>query len=331
MNQRIEAIGILRLVLVLMVFSCHTGIYPAGGVLAVMYFFVLSGFCAFLGYRDRVDDLNFSYWSFLWKKCTRLFPEHWFCLVLMIILMIITQYSINPLALLTNSLLIHSWFPLAEHYFSFNGVTWYLSDLLFLTLVSPVLIRWVKRMPGKMCLLSVCALFSLYLLLFLFLPQENHFYYTVIFPLTRLIDYFIGMAVCRFYLYFKTRKPHASNSLFYLALASMIVSVLTSLYLPALHQLSPFYLIPISITLFSLCVPENDFLGKYRITHLLFDLSKYTLAFYLIHQVVLKYTDYFFDKIGIHNFLIYAPVTFLASVGLSYMMYNVFELKKQGG
>ena len=139
------------------------------------------------------------------------------------------------------------------------------------------------------------------------------------------------MSLCRFFLWFKNKYAHTNNTLFFVAPIAFVVSVIISLLVPSLHRLAPLYIIPISMTLFFLCVPDREFIGKYRITQVLFNLSKYTLAFYLVHQVALRYTQYIFDIIGVDSFIVYAPVSLLLSGFLSWIMYNCFELRiKQG-
>ena len=173
------------------------------------------------------------------------------------------------------------------------------------------------------------ALFLIYILLFLLIPENSHFYHTVIFPITRLIDFTLGLALCKLFLWFKENNPHIDNNLFFIAPFAFLVSVAISLFVPSINRLTPIYLIPISTTIFFLCTPDNDFLGKYRITHLLFNLSKYTLAFYLVHQVVLKYIDYIFSVSEIDSFPLYGTVSLLFAVMLSWFMYTCFESRKR--
>ena len=325
MNSKIESLGILRLILVAMIYCCHTGIYPSGGVLAVMYFFVLSGFCTYLGYCSKVDDPGFSYAGYIRRKYARLFPQHWFCTLLIIILFVIQGIKINYPALLANTFLVQSWVPLSEYYFSFNGVAWFLSDICFFLLLSPFLVRLIKRVSNKLMLIICVVLFIAYLVFYLLVPEEKMFYFKVIFPLTRLTDYVMGMALCKFFFLFKERKPQASNALFFIAPAALTAAVLISIFSPTLHSLAPLYLIPVSATIFFLSTPESAFIGKYKITQILFHLSKYTLAFYLVHQVVLKYTVYVFGLIGIDSFLVFAPTTLIISALLSWVMHK-FEI-----
>lgn len=328
MNSRIESLGILRLALMAMVFCCHIGIYSQGGTIAVMYFFVLSGFCAYLGYCNKVDDPNFSFRAYLRKKYVRIYPQHWFCTILIIILLLIQRNIIDIPALVANTLLVQSWVPLSDYYFSFNGVSWFISDLCFFVLISPILVRMIKKATENSIKIISVSLFLVYILLYIYVPKGNQFYFTVIFPITRLIDYTLGMALCRFFLWFKEKNPHIDNNLFFIAPFAFLVSVAISLFVPSINRLTPIYLIPISTTIFFLCTPNKDFLGKYRITHMLFNLSKYTLAFYLVHQVVLKYVDFFFGVLGIDCFPLYGVISLLLATMMSWLMFNCFESKK---
>lgn len=67
----------------------------------------------------------------------------------MIILEIITDgfnYDFVPIAL--NALLLQSWFYNTNILHSFNGITWYLSDAVFLYFLFPYVENWIRKKCG---------------------------------------------------------------------------------------------------------------------------------------------------------------------------------------
>ena len=77
----IKQFSALRFVLVLMVFFHHLQLYQGGGAVGVASFFVLSGFCLTLGYKDLIlnDKNKFDYLAFIKKRTIKFIPLHWIC------------------------------------------------------------------------------------------------------------------------------------------------------------------------------------------------------------------------------------------------------------
>lgn len=76
----------LRFVLCLMILFHHVFHYAAGGTAAVATFFILSGFCMTLGYKDRIEDGQFDYFVYVKKRIVRIFPIHWITLCVWLLL-----------------------------------------------------------------------------------------------------------------------------------------------------------------------------------------------------------------------------------------------------
>lgn len=103
-------------------------------------FFVISGFL--VGYnnykKDKVTTKKFV------KKIADFWPLH----LILLLVMFIYNYGIyksisikKVIIAFINLFLIQSWSPYSETYFSYNGVLWFLSSLLFCYLISPFLLK----------------------------------------------------------------------------------------------------------------------------------------------------------------------------------------------
>ena len=131
-----------RAVFILMIFLFHAGVLPIGGTFGVSAFFILSGFCTVLGYRDRVSQKGFNYLLYLRKRYVKYYPLHWLLLFIILIMEFYRGFSIsnNGLQLAANFFLVQSLIPIKDYFFSFNAVSWYLSDTVFFVALAPVIL-----------------------------------------------------------------------------------------------------------------------------------------------------------------------------------------------
>ena len=105
--------------------------------------------------------------------------------------------------LFCNLLLIQSWINKPDYYFSFNGVTWYLSTYLFLTFITiPILlllkkINKTQRRNAYLILIAI-LLFGITVIIVNSISMnklDDRFceFWIYIFPPSRIFEYIIGM------------------------------------------------------------------------------------------------------------------------------------------
>lgn len=192
----IKSFGALRFLFMVMIFSHHflwDGVecFPAFGDCAVAFFFLLSGFSLSMGYGERVGQPAFSWRRFMWLRAVRLYPMHLLALGLWVVL------NGGSRVLCVNALLLQSWFPLPGVYFSGNAVSWFLSDLLFFYAIFPWLYRVLKRVSSLRTLLV--GMLALYALLASLLAEAWVPAMLYVFPLTRLVDFVLGILLFEVY------------------------------------------------------------------------------------------------------------------------------------
>ena len=101
------------------------------------------------------------------------------------------------LKLAVNVLLLQSWVPMGSVYFSFNAVSWYLSVMVFLLLVSSCVLYRLKYIKVKQCCILLLAIgLSEFLLAGIAgrLPMEKTaiHWLVYVFPFVRLMDFVCG-------------------------------------------------------------------------------------------------------------------------------------------
>ena len=188
----------LRFIFVMMIFMSHFAYrdiraFDAGGDCGVAFFFILSGFVCSLGYGQRIREGVFRYGDFLLKRLKKLYPLHLLCLLFFLL---VSQTTLD-LKVLVNALLLQSWIPDSEWYFSCNKVSWFLSSLLFCYTVFPLAYRHLSKSLTLAILLA-------YVAVCLLIPYNQVNAVLYVFPLVRFVDFYLGMLLCQFY----ERKPH---------------------------------------------------------------------------------------------------------------------------
>lgn len=189
----IETLQSLRFIFIMMIFMSHfayrgIGPFDAGGDCGVAFFFMLSGFVVSLGYGRQIREGSFRYGRFLRKRFCKLYPLHLLCLLFWFI---VSKSAVDGHVVL-NLLLLQSWIPDNEYYFSCNSVSWFLSCLVFCYILFP----WAYKHVSKGCATVVLAV---YVIICLLTPYKDVNAILYVNPLVRFVDFYIGMLLCRIY------------------------------------------------------------------------------------------------------------------------------------
>lgn len=214
-TNRIMSLQALRAIGFIGIFLCHVDFPYHWAAIGVSTFFVLSGFLLTVRYLDQ--DIPLSYTDrlkFAWKRIGKLYPLHIITMCCSIVMNLIVYLrhgasAANILFLLAgiglNVTLLQSWIPYNRVNTSLNGVAWFLSDILFLYFMFPVVNRWIQKARSRALVLS-CILVLVIQLALRALPlsalgiQQSLYDWIVYFsPLFRLGDFFIGCCLGRYY------------------------------------------------------------------------------------------------------------------------------------
>ena len=197
----IETLHALRFVfLMLIVFSHIIGSrFDFGGECGVSFFFMLSGFVLSYAYGAKVEQGQFETVAFVKRQLLKFYPLHLLAQLAVVLLDARLGHFYDWQHLVPSILLLQSWIPLDEYYFVANGLSWFLCDILFFYLLFNTVCRWLNRLSlTGLGMLSVLVGIA-YLTLAFLIPMEsvNSILYAA--PWTRLIDFCLGILLCRFY------------------------------------------------------------------------------------------------------------------------------------
>ncbi len=200
-RRRISSITGLKAICALMVFWWH-GPLPISpvdlGGRACEFFFLAAGFLYVHSHQNKSAPCTFAYsLEYMRKKMVAFYPLHLIGFGLSLFLLsraeLFTASTAVSAAL--NLTLLQAWSPSQTVYFGFNGVSWFLSALMFCYFLAIVVLHLLKKPRRAFWLLS------LFLALRFALEYANIFcpeYFMIdphVFPVARCLEFFCGMSI----------------------------------------------------------------------------------------------------------------------------------------
>ena len=287
----IETLQSLRIMFSLTVMLAHfsyAGIEGHSSGVGPMFFMLMTGVVMSRSYGPKIRSGNFRFGPYLLRRFFKFYPLHLLCLVAVLLIRHNTLTSADYLSILPNALLLHSWIPDEHYYFSMNGVSWYLSDLLLFLLLFPFLYKWIGKMGDKTLGRTAVLLLAAYIGYVSLVQTDNLNYWLYIFPPVRLLDFIWGMMIWRCYelhpAWGRLRKPTVVEFL-------LAVLVVMTIVLYPLHErwhvalIHWFVLIPV-VLIFMQGDQYGGWLSRFLKTRTMVWLGGLTLDTYLLHQLL---------------------------------------------
>lgn len=140
------------------------------GIFGVCFFFILSGFCIYLGYYEKFNTITAkSYFKFIQKRMVKIYPLY----ILMQTLWMIMELMKHPSSDAIRDLLLkyvislpflQMLLPSRELQISLNAVSWFCACLFWVYLVAPLIIMTVSYLctSVKKLFLVIIGLILLY-------------------------------------------------------------------------------------------------------------------------------------------------------------------------
>lgn len=299
-TNQINFIYGLKTILALMVFVSHwvqggndklikSPLTDLGGI-AVVFFFVISGFLICKKYLYKFNELNVKDWKNFFINHFKKNYSLYFLLNLVMLFYYIfnNSYSIFGLALriLPSIFCIQSLIPF-DTSISLNPVAWYLSCLMMLYAISPLLLYMINKIIKKAVIKNTnIYIYIVYLFCLIMTFVCSRYECLYITPYNRIFQYVVGMltyvilgknAKCS---YFKTNVVQLSFTIMFFIVCFLTYKKLYFIVV-FLFFASSFMLIFIKF--------DNGIISKLLSSKIMLFLGKISGDFYLIHYVVIKY------------------------------------------
>lgn len=169
------------------------------------------------------------------RKLRRYYPLHIAMLIVALPLAAKSLYHGSLavwVALPLNILLLQDWVPHSSVYFSYNGVSWYLSLQLALLVMAPGTLRWLGNLRRRSMVLLFVGILLLQWVLALAvtgrMPAQVSHWLVYVLPLTRWFDFVLGGLLYRFLRDFRLPRVSLPDSCFTLLSFMAFVPIVMS-------------------------------------------------------------------------------------------------------
>jgi len=327
----VNRLSVLRFVLIVMVFMHHLQLYKGGGTLGVASFFVLSGFCMTLGYKDKILNSNdkFDYVNFLKKRLIKFVPLHWICLIIVLLPTLRIGVQPNIHVLISNIALLQSWIPQEEYYFSYNALSWYLSDAMFLSMVFPLILLFISNQKIKTRISLLVLLLEVYLLLVLIVPSSMRHALLYINPLCRSFDFVVGVFTAFLFLQWQERnsiqdllKKHKYLPDVFIIFSIVVLVVLSSVINEKYLTIAGIYWPFIVVMIMAFALQQDTFLRKVFESKCVLIATQSTFSFYMIHIICINQLN---PLLSSFPDVVRVAVVFIITYLFSQLLYYIIE------
>jgi peptidoglycan/LPS O-acetylase OafA/YrhL len=298
------------------------------GYIGVSFFFILSGFVLALNYKTKLITKHISFKEFWIARIARIYPLH---LLTLIISIPISLTSVSVLVwlvkLITNGLLLQSFIPIRDIYFSFNAPSWSISAELFFYALFPLIIIGYYKFKNVLFLnliLIIMIPVGIY-----YLPEKFEHPLFYINPFLRIADFSIGILLYNLY----ERINIGNTRLTRMATLFEIFSIMLLFlffgfhkYIPQGYRYSCYYWIPMSAIIFVFAFQAGLF-SKLLSHKLLILLGEISFSFYLLHTLFIRCILGVNRKfVIIDNSYLLFTIVFTVALIASYYSYRFIEL-----
>lgn len=304
------------------------------GYSGVTFFFVLSGFVLAINYADAVGSGDERSVFYL-KRLARIYPAH------LLTLLLTSPFALQALlhdptlrgalvgliSFVSNLSLMQAWIPRGDVYFSFNWVSWSISDEAFFYALFPVFTLFLKNLSQSaqrrfiafwlVAIIALAFACSLRAKAGMEDPLSHWLFY--ILPATRLVEFVLGIAIG---LAFRNGNAGRVGGAIELGVILLIGASLTIPYfltIPAAFLFSLWFLPASAVTIIAFSRSDGP-VSRLLSQRWLVLFGEASFMLYMIHQLLLRYV-----MAVIGGSLIIRLVTAAFAIGLSIILHLTFE------
>jgi peptidoglycan/LPS O-acetylase OafA/YrhL len=313
------------------------------GQISLTYFFVLSGFV--LTWTHKPGNSVKGFWR---RRFFRIYPSHavTFAAAVLLLWLFDEPQKLGPT--LSNLFLLQDWVPDNAYMDSANGVSWSLSAELLFYLAFPVLVAAILKIRANRLWFwvggSALAVILIPVVSLAWLPDSpqwswgpaswTQIWFVNVFPVSRLLEFVIGILLARI-VQTGLRSPLGVTP----AVLLVVASYFGQLYLPVhfLYSYAAIQIVPVALLILALAT--SDLKGRKSLlnTPAMVYLGNLTFAFYLVHNLVLRFGHRAFGLVpnaygqlggpqwSVPVAVAFLSAAFVASLFLSWVLFVLVE------
>lgn len=313
-RSRLPSLTGARIIAALMVFGFHASLeglfrspvattvfgttFRYAGLVGVSFFFVLSGFI--LTWSKRPTDTPRSFWR---RRFFKIFPNHVVTLIVAAILLTMAGAVITNQQVLLNLFLLQAWSPDLLVVTSLNSVAWSLSCEALFYLWFPFWIRYIERIrPERLWAWTAAVGVAIFMVpvVSMALPDQPalpgqpgstwQFWFIYILPLTRMLDFVLGIMLARIVLTGRTLPVSPG-----IAVALAVGMYWLTPFFPWGFTLVAIMVVPLGLVIASVAVADIEGRRTWLASRPMVWLGEVSFAFYLWHWMVVVFGHKYLD------------------------------------
>ena len=282
--DNLQALRGIGAVLILIHHSGATGYVAASlGDYGVSFFFMLSGFVLANAYAGR--DIRFG--KFMKGRLVKLYPVYLLTLVLAVALQPARTFS-YPLAPVLDLLMLQSWVPNPDIYFSGNAVSWFISTLLFCYVMFVPGMKLRRRSPRTFHCLSALVLTG-YFILVPFIPEARATSLIYVFPPMQVPAFLLGILAYEVHEKVKETVARSAAALQVLCIIAIALQIYFYDRIAENYALASYWWAVDFVTIVAFAVQgeRRDFMSRVMDSKVLQRLGEVSFIFYLFHTLII--------------------------------------------
>lgn len=298
----------LKFIAFIFIFFHHLAFPHSMGSTFTTFFFVFAGFITAYNFVKKnfiPNKKNIK--RFYINKFIKNYPIYILTLLISIPYVIKSSgFDFTIKDFFTHTFMLQTIIPQGNKIFLFNGLSWFLVDLMIFYILIPFIYKLLKKLKINSNKKYICTLILLTAAEIIFsIPFKNiqiksysfNWWLLYISPMSRILNLLIGFI---FGLLFEqnqkkwaTRFNKLPKYIIFIieltALSTIIIRYKTSSFIPGAYATNGTYDLPMSLILILIFGLGCGFFSKILSTKLLVSLGKLSLPCYMFHQIIINY------------------------------------------
>ena len=289
--KRLNSFNFFRVFGAIVIFLCHLKLKNGiGGSLGLDIFFVLSGFCIYWGYADKIGEgKTISLTVFMKKRVLKIYPVYF----IMIAVGFIYMVAICGFSLISTTIKLpgHLLFlqPFVKQYSTaFNGAGWYVATLMWMYLFF-YMIKSGKTSYVVISIWTVVLILVYYLFNGFIQGCSYDFSHS---PLTTIVYFYIGVFGAKFFKTYQLSLSRLSFSLLEFVLLALLVYCI---FIPDPSFVCNIFVCVFIAILYYVYAHEKGILSQFFGNKFFSVCASYSFYFYMTHYMIIQYAVHLFN------------------------------------